>query len=121
MLSFLARSVVGLSEPSPDAEEDARKGEGDDDEDADTRAGIYNFLQVPFNLEPLLLLGYATCLDCFLQLVTFVPLRVLGALARLALGGRLSPNQRRSLVRGRDAPAGRQIRPVYAERVRAQI
>ena len=54
------------------------------------RAGVYNFLQVPWNLEPLLLFGYMTCLDSFLQLVTFMPLRVLGALLSLLRGRRLS-------------------------------
>ena len=99
--SFLSRSVVGLSEPLPSsaADDDVKAGgSGSDDDDA-TRAGIYNFLQVPFNLEPLLLLGYVTCLDCFLQLVTFLPLRVLGALLRALRGHRLTRNQSRHVVR----------------------
>ena len=63
------------------------------------RAGVYNFLQVPWNLEPLLLFGYMTCLDSFLQLVTFMPLRVLGALLSLLRGRRLSYAQSSDVLR----------------------
>lgn len=63
------------------------------------RAGVYNFLQVPWNLEPLLLFGYVTCLDCFLQLVTFMPLRVLGAVLCLLRGKRLSFSQTSDVLR----------------------
>ena len=34
-------------------------------EDDRRRRGVYNFLQVPWNLEPLLLFGFCTCLDAF--------------------------------------------------------
>ena len=66
---------LGVSEPSG-----ASSSSDVDSVDDERRTGIYNFLQVPWNLEPLLMLGYVMCLDCFLQLVTFLPLRVLGAL-----------------------------------------
>ena len=64
-----------------------------DPADDERRTGIYNFLQVPSNLEPLLFLGYVTCLDCFLQLVTFLPFRVLGALFTAACGRPLTNSQ----------------------------
>jgi hypothetical protein len=45
------------------------------------REGIYNFLQVPRNLEPLLLFGFLACVDSFVDLFTFLPLRVFFAAA----------------------------------------
>ena len=65
----------------------------DGTETSQRRSGVYNFLAVPWNLEPLLVFGYVTCLDCFLQLVTFLPLRVLGAAATVLCGRRLSTVQ----------------------------
>lgn len=67
--------------------------------DDERRTGIYNFLQVPWNLEPLLVLGYITCLDSFLQLITFMPIRVLVALVSLARGRTLTHAQRCGLLR----------------------
>jgi len=45
------------------------------------REGIYNFFQVPRNLEPLLLFGFLACVDSFIDQFTFLPLRVFFALA----------------------------------------
>lgn len=65
------------------------------------RSGVYNFLQVPWNLEPMLLFGYVTCLDCFLQLVTFLPLRMVGAGWGLFVRRRrLTVDQSRDALRG---------------------
>ena len=72
----------------PDAELEAR------------REGIYNFLQVPWNLEPLLWYGTMTCLDAFIQQFTFLPLRVLSALLMLVRGQRPTAAQSRDLIRG---------------------
>uniref|UniRef100_A0A7S2G4J5 Protein TAPT1 homolog n=1 Tax=Haptolina brevifila TaxID=156173 RepID=A0A7S2G4J5_9EUKA len=71
----------------------------DDADIAQRRATVYNFLQVPWNLEPLLGFGYITCLDCFLQMVTFLPLRVLGAVIKLACRRRLSRTQLCDMLR----------------------
>jgi hypothetical protein len=51
-------------------------------EDAERRReGIYNFFQVPRNLEPLLLFGFLACVDSFVDQFTFLPLRVFFAAA----------------------------------------
>eukprot|EP00962_Isochrysis_galbana_P041560 scaffold15296_cov101-Isochrysis_galbana.AAC.3 len=51
-------------------------------EDAERRReGIYNFFQVPRNLEPLLLFGFLACVDSFIDQFTFLPLRVFFAAA----------------------------------------
>jgi len=65
------------------------------------REGIYNFFQVPRNLEPLLLFGYLACVDAFIDQCTFLPIRVLFAAAqRLGRESRsLSPSQRRDALR----------------------
>ena len=47
--------------PDSDAKEHA-----DDEPVSLWRSGVYNFLQVPCNLEPMLSFGFVTCLDCFL-------------------------------------------------------
>ena len=64
------------------------------------REGIYNFFQVPRNLEPLLLFGFLACVDSFIDQFTFLPLRVFFALAhRLDRKTRsFSPAQVRSLT-----------------------
>jgi len=70
------------------------------------REGVHNFLAVPWNIEPMLIFGYATCLDCFMHQFTLLPIRVafsVCALARSALGGaaaRLTPFQYCELLRG---------------------
>ena len=92
-LSHLAHQV-GLS---PETEQPSSSE--DDSADDERRTGIYNFLQVPWNLEPLLILGYLTCLDSFLQLITFMPLRVIGALINSARGRTLTPSQQCSVLR----------------------
>ena len=69
-------------------------------EDDRRRRGVYNFLQVPWNLEPLLLFGFCTCLDAFVTLYTFLPLRIVAALAGVARGGKLTPDQRCDVLCG---------------------
>jgi len=73
---------------------------GGEDGVAAKRAGVYNFLQVPLSLEPMLCFGYLTCLDCFLQLFTFLPLRVLYGAWSLARRRRLSATQSCDVMRG---------------------
>jgi len=63
------------------------------------REGIYNFFQVPWNLEPLMLFGYVACLDSFLNLVTILPVRVGGAIVSLLCRRALSPVQSCDLSR----------------------
>ncbi len=64
------------------------------------RQGIYNFFAVPSNLEPFLLFGYVTCVDAFIDLVTFLPLRVLVALHHAMSGGKMTPTMRKDVVHG---------------------
>ena len=70
------------------------------------REGVHNFLAVPWNIEPMLIFGYVTCLDCFMHQFTLLPIRTafsVGALARAALGGapaHLTPFQYCELLRG---------------------
>jgi len=63
------------------------------------REGIYNFFQVPMNLEPMLLLGYAVCFDSFAQQFTFLPLRLIGALWTVVRRRSPSAAQKRDLIR----------------------
>lgn len=49
---------------------------------APKRRGVYNLFAVPLRLERLLLLGQCICLDEFLTVFTFLPLRVIIALAK---------------------------------------
>ena len=84
---------LGLGSGAAEAEAEAEANADD------KRAGVYNFLAVPLCLEPMLLFGYVTCLDCFLQLFTFLPLRVLGALWSLARRRRLSAAQSCDMLR----------------------
>lgn len=94
--SFIARAIAGGTETataSESADDDLKAA-------AQRRAGIYNFIAVPWNLEPLMLLGYLTCLDCFLTLVTFTPIRVLATIAGLLRGKSMSKHQAQDLVRG---------------------
>ncbi|EME29274.1 hypothetical protein Gasu_32840 isoform 1 [Galdieria sulphuraria] len=49
---------------------------------ASKRKSVYNFLQIPWHLEALLLLGASVCADTFLFLFTFLPIRSLIALCR---------------------------------------
>lgn len=49
---------------------------------APKRRGVYNLFAVPLRLERLLVLGQCICLDEFLALFTFLPLRVIIALAK---------------------------------------
>jgi len=55
------------------------------------REEVYNFIQVPFHLEKLLLFGFLLCLDSFLFLFTFMPIRIVIAL--IALFFRLTTNR----------------------------
>lgn len=64
------------------------------------REGIYNFLHVPWKLEPLLLFGTLTCLDAFIQQFTFMPLRMMSALLKIVRGQRPTAAQSRDLLRG---------------------
>jgi len=84
-----AQAIVYRSEST--SEQDAQR----------RREGIYNFFQVPRNLEPLLLFGYLACVDAFIDQCTFLPIRVLFAAAqRLGRESRsLSPSQRRDALR----------------------
>ncbi|GJQ13588.1 hypothetical protein GpartN1_g5379.t1 [Galdieria partita] len=52
---------------------------------ASKRKSVYNFLQIPWHLEALLLLGASVCADTFLFLFTFLPIRGLVALFRFLL------------------------------------
>jgi hypothetical protein len=90
---YIARSILGSSEAAPVEDEDDAKAA------ANRRAGIYNFIQVPWNLEPLMVLGYLTCLDCFLTLVTLSPLRVLATLVRFLAGRGITRHQGQELTR----------------------
>jgi hypothetical protein len=54
------------------------------------RKGVYHFLQAPWELEKLLILGYCVCLDSFLFMVTMLPLRLGRALLSAGAGKRLS-------------------------------
>ena len=87
---------LGVTQEVPSSTSNSSENDAADNE---KRTGIYNFLQVPFNLEPLLVLGYVTCLDCFLQLITFLPIRVLFALVTLARGRNLTRGQQCNLLR----------------------
>jgi hypothetical protein len=49
---------------------------------ASKRKSVYNFLQIPWHLEALLLLGASACADTFMFLFTFLPLRSIIALCR---------------------------------------
>ena len=62
--------------------------------------GVYNFLQVPWNLEPMMWFGWATCLDSFIQHLTFFPLRVASAALSLLRFRGISATQSQDLLRG---------------------
>jgi len=66
---------------------DTRPEEGPGTVDAreKRRERIYNFLQVPLQLEKLLLFGFCMCLDSFLFLFTFLPFRVIIAFFTILL------------------------------------
>mmetsp|Transcript_63223 Transcript_63223/g.105213 ORF Transcript_63223/g.105213 Transcript_63223/m.105213 type:complete len:522 (+) Transcript_63223:115-1680(+) len=64
------------------------------------REGIYNFFQVPLNLEPFLMFGYLACLESFVQQLTFLPLRMASALLALVRWRSPSLTQKRDLLRG---------------------
>ena len=99
LTSFITRALDGGGSSSTEAE----RAENDDDDDIKAaklrRAGIYNFMQVPWNLEPLMLLGYLACLDCFLSYVTFTPLRVISGLISFMRGKWLTRAQSCDLLR----------------------
>ena len=63
------------------------------------RAGIHNFVKVPWNLEKMVTLGYLMCLDAFLHQIAFMPLRVLGAMVSLSRRQRPSQAQTNGLLR----------------------
>jgi phage-related holin len=50
------------------------------------REAVYNFVQVPFQLERLLFFGVLVCVDSFLFLVTFLPLRLFVTGCKITLG-----------------------------------
>ena len=64
------------------------------------REGVYNFLTVPWMIEPMLVFGYVTCLDCFVNQFTFLPMRVVYSATKLLRGKRLTPMQSCELLRG---------------------
>ena len=47
-----------------------------------TDARMEEFLRVPFNLEYLLFFGFAICIDCYLYVLTFLPLKFLWSIFR---------------------------------------
>ncbi|CAN8069242.1 unnamed protein product [Agarophyton chilense] len=76
---FLARHLLGIDQgPTPDALEDAWSV-------ATKRRGVYNLFQVPTRLERLLTLGQLICLDEFLMLFTYLPLRAFISFFRLII------------------------------------
>lgn len=54
------------------------------------RKSVYNFYQVPFQLEKFLTFGFLVCLDSFLFYFTFLPLRILYNMMRIILFGEFS-------------------------------
>eukprot|EP01114_Cavostelium_apophysatum_P023622 TRINITY_DN8958_c0_g1_i1.p1 TRINITY_DN8958_c0_g1~~TRINITY_DN8958_c0_g1_i1.p1 ORF type:complete len:616 (+),score=128.94 TRINITY_DN8958_c0_g1_i1:103-1950(+) len=54
-------------------------------EETDKREEVYNFIQVPFYLETMILYGVLLCFDVFLFLFTFLPIRVIRAAIMLVL------------------------------------
>ncbi|KAI0561590.1 Eukaryotic membrane protein Tapt1 [Gracilaria domingensis] len=76
-LFFLAKNLLGIDQgPTPDALEDAWSV-------ATKRRGVYNLVQVPTRLEPLMTLGQLICLDEFLMLFTYLPVRAALSFFRL--------------------------------------
>lgn len=77
---FFTRHLLGIdSETTPDALEDALSV-------ASKRRGVYNLIQVPTRLEHLLTVGQFICLDEFLTVFTYLPLRlVLSLLSSISL------------------------------------
>lgn len=51
------------------------------------QAHIDNFFMVPFNLESLIFLGFFICLDAFLYVITYLPIRVVFSLYLLVTSG----------------------------------
>ena len=64
------------------------------------REGIYNFLQIPWNIEPLMWFGYLVCVDTFIHHVTLLPLRFVMAVFSVTRWRPLSPLQRQDLTKG---------------------
>lgn len=74
---FLARNLLGIDNGNTsDGLEDALSV-------ATKRRGVYNLIQVPMRLERLITLGQVICLDEFLTLFTYLPLRVVLSFIRL--------------------------------------
>jgi len=46
---------------------------------------LLNFISVPHRLEPLLAFGFLVSVDCFLYVITFLPIKVAIAIAALCL------------------------------------
>lgn len=63
ILSYLKIEMFGIGEPG--------------DLEPPGNENIINFLQVPYELEQLLALGFFICLDAFLYVLTYLPIRVL--------------------------------------------
>ena len=51
----------------------------------DSDVAIQEFLRVPFRLEPLLMFGLLVCVDCFLYVLTFLPLKFIWSMICLCL------------------------------------
>mmetsp|Transcript_23636 Transcript_23636/g.59013 ORF Transcript_23636/g.59013 Transcript_23636/m.59013 type:complete len:632 (+) Transcript_23636:48-1943(+) len=64
--------------------------EMEDESSRRRRKGVYHFLQAPWELEKLLLVGYLVCLDSFLFMVTMLPLRVARSSLSLLVRRRIS-------------------------------
>ncbi|XP_046851504.1 transmembrane anterior posterior transformation protein 1 homolog [Xenia sp. Carnegie-2017] len=50
------------------------------------REKVYTFMKTPRELEKLMWFGFLLCLDCFLFVFTYLPIRVLGAVLQLLAG-----------------------------------
>mmetsp|Transcript_16791 Transcript_16791/g.26191 ORF Transcript_16791/g.26191 Transcript_16791/m.26191 type:complete len:625 (-) Transcript_16791:189-2063(-) len=51
----------------------------------DSDVAIQEFLRVPFRLEPLLMFGLLVCVDCFLYVLTFLPLKFIWSMICLCM------------------------------------
>ncbi|XP_031556071.1 transmembrane anterior posterior transformation protein 1 homolog [Actinia tenebrosa] len=58
----------------------------DEDRYADKRKKIYTCMKIPKEVEKLMIFGFMLCLDCFLFMFTFLPVRVLVAMWKLVSG-----------------------------------
>lgn len=73
LLAFLLRDIYHSYMPENNEERFSEK-----------RERVYAFMKIPRELEKFLLYGYLHCVEAFLFIFAFLPLRIVGALAALA-------------------------------------